>query len=220
MVGVRRGHRIVRDHHDGVAVLVDDLAQEGEHPPPGASVQCSGRLVGEHHLWPGDERPGDRDPLLLAAGELRGPVAQALLEPDARCNLAHGRAPRAAAVQAHRQGDVLRDRERRQQIEGLEHEPDPLAPQDGQAALAQPRQVGVAERDGAGSRPVEPRCDVEERALAGARRAHDGGERPAREPDADAVEGHDGAIALAVDIADVAKGDRGSDGGSSGRVES
>ena len=36
---------------------------------------------------------------------------------------------------------------------------------------------------------------------------------PAREPDADAVERDDGAIALAVDLADVAKGDRGSAGG-------
>ena len=55
------------DHHDRVAVGVDDLAQEGEHVAPGARVERSRRLVGEHDLGAGDEGPGDRDPLLLAA---------------------------------------------------------------------------------------------------------------------------------------------------------
>ncbi len=98
---------VVGDHHDRVAVRVDDLAQEREHAAPGAGVQRSGRLVGEHDLGPGDERPGDRDALLLAAGELGGTVAQALVQPDPRRDLAHLRAPRAATVEAQRQADVL-----------------------------------------------------------------------------------------------------------------
>ena len=146
-VGVRRRHRVVGDHHHRVPVLVDDLAEQGEHLAPGAGVQRSGRLVGEHHLWPGDECPGDRDPLLLAAGQLRGAVAQALLQPDPGGDLTHGRASRPATVQAQRQGNVLGDGERWQQVEGLEYEPDPLTPQDRQPPLAQLRQVGVAERN-------------------------------------------------------------------------
>jgi len=82
-----------------VPVLVDDLAEQGEHLLPGAGVQRSGRLVGEHHLRPCDECPGDRDPMLLAAGELRGTVAQALVQPDASGDLTHGRASRPAAVE-------------------------------------------------------------------------------------------------------------------------
>ena len=216
---MRCGHGVMGDHDDRVAVGVDDLAQEREHVAPGARVERSGRLVGEHHLGAGDERPGDRHSLLLAAGELRGTMAQALLQPNARRDVADGRAPRAAAIEAQRQGDVLGDRERGQQVEGLEHEPDALAPQDRQAPLAEACQVGVAERDGAGGRPVESGRDVEERALAGARRAHDRGERPSRELDADAVEGDNGAVALAVDLANVAKGYRGSGGAGFGRVE-
>ena len=42
---------------------------------PVARIQRSGRLVGEHHLGPSDERPGDSNTLLLAAGELSGTVA-------------------------------------------------------------------------------------------------------------------------------------------------
>ena len=106
-VGMRRGHGVVGDHHDRVAVRVDDLAQEREHAAPGAGVERSGRLVGEHDLGPGDERPGDRDPLLLAAGELGRTVAQAVVEPDPRRDLAHLRAPHAATVEAQRQTDVL-----------------------------------------------------------------------------------------------------------------
>ena len=87
-------------------------------------------------------------------------MAQALVEPDPRRDLAHVRAPRPAAVEAQRQADVLGDRERGQQVEGLEDEADPLAPQDRQPPLAEPRQVGVAERDGAGGGPVEPRRHV------------------------------------------------------------
>ena len=67
-VGVRRRPGVVGDHHDRVTVRVDDLAQEREHAPPSPGVQRSGRLVREHHLGPRDERPGDRDALLLAAG--------------------------------------------------------------------------------------------------------------------------------------------------------
>ena len=201
---------VMGDHHDRVPVLVDDLAQQREHAAPGLRVQRSGRLVGEHHLGPGDERPGDRDALLLASGELGGTVAQALLQPDPRGDFAHLRAPRAATVQAQRQADVLGDRERRHQVEGLEDEPDPLAPQDRQPPLAEPRQVSVAERDGAGGGPVEPRRNVQERALARPRRPHDRGERPTGEPDGDPVQGDDRAIALAVDLANVAKRDRGS----------
>ena len=110
-------------------------------PRPVLGVERSGGLVGEHDLGPGDERPGDRDALLLAAGELRGTVAQALVEPDPRGDLAHLRAPRAAAVEAQRQADVLGDRQRRHQVEGLEDEADALAPQDRQPPLAEPGEV-------------------------------------------------------------------------------
>ena len=186
------------------------LAQKGEHAAAGSSVKRPGRLVGEHDLGPGDERSRDRDPLLLAARELGGTVAQSLLQPNPSRDLAHRRSSRTVTVQAQRQADVLGDRERGQQVEGLEDEPDPLAPQDRQPPLAQPRELGVAERHGARGGPVQPRCHVQQRALARARRTHDRGERSGREPDADAIEGDDRAVAAAMDLADLAKRDCGS----------
>jgi hypothetical protein len=66
VVGERCGRGVVGDHHHRVATVVDDLAQEGKHAAPGAPVKRSSRLVGEHHLRLGDERPGNCDPLLLS----------------------------------------------------------------------------------------------------------------------------------------------------------
>src|SRR5437764_4354429 len=48
---------------------------------------------------------------------------------------------------------------------------------------------------------------MQERALAGAGGAHDGGEAAAADPDRDAVESDDGACATAVDLADVIEPD-------------
>src|SRR5690349_11411921 len=160
---------------------------------------------------PGNEGPGDRDPLLLAAGQLRGTVAQALLEPDPGGDLTHGRAPRPAAVQAQGQGNVLCDGERRQQVEGLEDEPDPLTPQDRQPPLAEVRQVDTAQGNASGGGPVQPRRHDQECALARARWPHDRGERPPGQCGADAVEGDDRSYAPAMDLADIAEGDRSGD---------
>src|SRR2546423_10104474 len=109
------------------------------------------------------------------------------------------------AVKAHRQADVLSDRQRGHQVEGLEDEPDPLAAQDRQPSLAQLRQLGVAQRDRAGRWAVEAGRNVQEGALAGAGRPHDRREGPEREPDVDTVEGDHGAVAVAVDLAHVAQ---------------
>ena len=127
---------------------------------------------------------------------------------------------RPATVQAQRQGNVLGDGERWQQVEGLEYEPDPLAPQDRQPPLAQVRQVGIAERNAPGGGPVQPRRHVQECALARTGWPHDRGERPRGECGADAVEGDDRSFAPAIGLADIAQGDRRSRAGSLGCAES
>ncbi len=66
---------------------------------PGARVERAGGLVGEDHARLADERAGDRDPLLLAARELRRPMAAALVEADELEDVADGR-PAAACPRA------------------------------------------------------------------------------------------------------------------------
>ena len=49
-VGVGRGHRVVGDHDDGLAVVVDAAAEQLEHLGARAGVEVAGRLVGEDDL--------------------------------------------------------------------------------------------------------------------------------------------------------------------------
>src|ERR671911_278817 len=137
-VGVGGGHRVVGDHHDGLAELVHGPAHEGEDLSAAAGVEVAGRLVGEDHLRPPGERAGDRDPLLLPAGQLR----RSMLQPETQTHgVDDGVEPAAvglAAGEVHRERDVLAGGEHRQQVEGLEHEPDAVAPQAGQLPLRTP----------------------------------------------------------------------------------
>src|SRR5690606_3034296 len=59
---------VVGDHHHGRTGPVDPVEQPHDLDR-GVRVEVSGRLVGEQDQRPVHERPGDRDPLLLAAGE-------------------------------------------------------------------------------------------------------------------------------------------------------
>ena len=76
--------RVVRDHHDRVAERVDRVAQESEDVACAAGVERSGGLVGEHDGGVRDQGTGDRDALLLSAGELGRAVPGARPSPTSR----------------------------------------------------------------------------------------------------------------------------------------
>ena len=119
---------LVGGHHDGRAAGVD-AGQQLHDVHRRGGVEVAGRLVGEEDLRAVDERAGDRDALLLTAGEL---VRQSLLlavQADQgehlRDRLLDERAGRADDLQRER--DVLEDRLVRQQAEILEHRADVAA---------------------------------------------------------------------------------------------
>ena len=62
----------MRDVHERDADLGLDPLELQLHLPAQLEVERAERLVEQQHLRPVDDRPGQRDPLLLAAGELRG----------------------------------------------------------------------------------------------------------------------------------------------------
>ena len=80
LVGVAGRVGVVGHHHDRLGELVDGAAHERQQLGRGMRVQLARRLVGEHDRRMAGERPGRGDPLLLAAGELARPVAQAIAE--------------------------------------------------------------------------------------------------------------------------------------------
>ena len=120
----RRRVRVVRDHHGRLAELVDRVAQEAEHVVARRRVEVAGRLVREQHARARDERARDRDPLLLAARELRRPVPAAIGDPDRLEQLLEPLALGLAARDRQRQEHVLLRRQHRQQVEELEDEAD------------------------------------------------------------------------------------------------
>ena len=60
---------------------------------PVALVEVAGGLVGEHDGRSADQRPGDRDPLPLAAGELGRPGLSAVGQADGGQRLGRAAAP-------------------------------------------------------------------------------------------------------------------------------
>src|SRR5918996_56877 len=202
-VGVRGRHRVVGDHHDGLAHLVDGPAQEAEDLAAGAGVDVARGLVGEHDPGPRRQGTGHGDPLLLTARQLRRPVPQPVAEPDGVDDLVEPGRIGLGAGQRERQDDVLAGGERRHQVVGLEHEADLGAPQESELLVGQRAQLDVADEHLALGEGVEPGDAVHERRLARARGAHDGGEPPGGELHRHLVEGDDGGLARAVDLGGV-----------------
>ena len=110
-----------------------------QHAGAGLRVEVAGRLVGEDDGRFGDQGAGDGDPLLLAAGELRGPVGAAVLEADGADQLLDPLLVGLAAGDRERQHQVLLGAEDRQQVEELEDEAELVAAQLGQLAVVEAR---------------------------------------------------------------------------------
>jgi hypothetical protein len=200
MVGEGGRVRVVGDHHDGLAVLVDRAAHEAEQLGARGRVEVAGGLVGEHDRRLGGQRPGRGHPLLLAAGQLGRLVAEALAQPDSVDHPVDPGPVRLAAGDGQGQLEVLGRGEGREQVEGLEHEADLVPAEQGELLLGQLAELDVADEDLPGGDPVQPGQAVHQGRLAGAGRAHDGGEPAARELDRDVVKGPDLGLALPVDL--------------------
>jgi hypothetical protein len=114
---------------------------------------------------------------------------------------------RLAAGELEREDDVLLRRQHRQQVEELEDEPDVVAAQLRQLGVVEIRDLDARDRHAAGGGLVEPREDVHERRLAGARRAHDRRQLPAGDLERDSAERVDGRLTVAVPARDVARRD-------------
>ena len=120
---------VMGDDDDGRAGLVDPVEQLHD-PDRGDRVEVARGLVGEQQRRVVDEGAGDRDALLLAAGELVGVAVELGREADEAQGLRHLLADFGAAGADHLQrvGDVVVDGAVGQQLEVLEDGAD-VAPQ-------------------------------------------------------------------------------------------
>src|SRR5579872_5663623 len=168
---VRRHRGVVGDHHDGEpgrVELVEQVHERGRVP----RVQVPGRLVAQQQARPVDQGPGDRHPLALPAGQRGGQRVKPVAEPDRVERVDRGPDPGAArglVVQLGQQ-HVLQRGPVRQQVEGLEDEPDAAAAQRGPVPVAQPAGVHPVQQVAARGGGVEQPEQVQQRGLARARR--------------------------------------------------
>ena len=106
------------------------VAHHDQHLADELRVERGGDLVEEHHVRLHHQRTGDRDPLLLAAGELMRMLPRLLGEADAgeqfACALLRlGAGTMADPACCERQ--VVHHGQVREEVELLENHPDPLA---------------------------------------------------------------------------------------------
>ena len=89
-----RGHVALVGDEDDRAARGVELVEQAEDLGRRARVEVARRLVGQDQGRLGDERPGDGDALLLAAGQLAGPVA----DPVGQADLLEARSARGAGA--------------------------------------------------------------------------------------------------------------------------
>src|SRR6266508_677173 len=189
---------VVGGHHHGGPGAVDPL-QQPHDVLRGGRVQVPGRLVAQHQQGTVDERPGDRHPLLLAAGQLVREAVGLVLQPDQLEHLRDGPLDRVPARpdDLQREGHVLAHGLVGKQLEVLEDAAD-RAPQGGHLPGGEAVELLAGHPDPARGGPFLLGEQAQEGRLAGAGLAHDEDELALVDLDRDIVEGLDvGPVGLA-----------------------
>ena len=166
---------VVSDKDDSLATLTQ-LAEGLEHHLARSLVKIARRLVRQNDGRVVDQRTSDGHALHLTTGKLVGAVVVVLRRQ------AHGRqrtnSPLGPLVHwrvgiRQRQHHVAQHRGTRQQVEALEHEPEPRRPQLGQLIVVQRGDVHTLEAIRPRGRRVQTAQQVHEGRLARTRRPHD-----------------------------------------------
>src|SRR5579872_1982853 len=195
---------VVGDIEDGGAGGVQ-AGQEVQHGATGLAVEVPCRFVAHDELRVARQTTGDRDPLLLASGELEGEVVALGAEPDG-LEMSLGTLPACGGLPAsdevHRQGGILEGRQGRQELEELEHDPDRLAAPAGHLFLAHGVQTGSRHDHLTGGRTVDTGDHVEDGRLAAPRRSDDCDHLPRPDDQIDPPQRSELQLARAVDLLD------------------
>ena len=158
----------------------------------GFRVEISGRLVGKHHVGPGNEGAGDSRALLLAARHLAGEMIQTVGQPHAAQKLARRLFPLCArdAPEHQRHRHVFRGRQVRQKVIRLKHKAEVALPERGQLVFAHPRNARAPDFHLAARWLFHARELIEQRAFSRSGRSEDTADLPAPDPQVDSFERH------------------------------
>lgn len=138
------------------------------------AVEVSRGLVAKEKARPANECSRDRNPLLLAAGELRGAVVQSMLQADPTEQI-HGSLT-VLPSRGHERGseDVLENAQLRQETVVLEDKADVLAPERRESIRGEGERIRFSDLHRASRRLVERSEKKQQRALPSSGGPHDG----------------------------------------------
>ncbi len=189
---------VVADDEGGAARLAHELGDQREHVARGRRVELARRLVGDQERGPARERRAQRDPLLLAAGELARMRVAAVAEPDALEQLVRARI--APLLGDAGQPELDPDELARGQL-ARERPPvvlvgvaDRARAEAGCTPTAERADVDAGDADGAGRGTVEAGDDPEQRRLARAARPEHDAELPLLDGQAQPLQRRDAAL--------------------------
>src|SRR5262249_49396690 len=167
------------------------------------------RLVREHKRRAAGRGAGDRDALLLAAGERACPLVPAVPQVEAIeypvDRVAELIAP---SGESQSEGDVLSRAERRPEVSALEHDRNASRAIGGQLRLAEPCERAPTRDDVAGRRLLQPGGQVQRRALARPRGAQERDQLAFLDPQAQPPERDGLGRPRPVDLEDVVQLER------------
>ena len=157
--------RRMRHHQETASRARDEVARKPQHLVGGVLIEIAGRLVRKQQFRFGGERAADRDALLLPARQLLGIAPQKFAKAEP---LHQFRMPgRIVPVRdARLEGEIVIDRKARDQVELLEYQAEPIAPQLRASGVRQCGDVGIVEPDLAAIGGIEPGDQMQQRALA------------------------------------------------------
>jgi hypothetical protein len=176
----------VRDHQDGVAFVVE-ITQKANHGFFIGFVEIARGFVGKNKLGMIDERAGDGDALLFAAGELRRKMQEAFAQADAAKGLGSLMFIRGA-VKILREHDVFNRGEIRDEVKLLKDKADSLSTKTRKARFVETAHVDTVDDGAAVRERIEAAKDIDESGLTGTGRAHDGDPFARFDAEGDAIE--------------------------------
>ena len=156
------------------AVLVMAAKQKLDDLSSGRFIEIAGRLVGDDDRGIGHERAGERNALLLAAGQLGRVMVEPAAQSDRRQLVLGARECVARAGEFERHRDVFQRCHGRDQVEGLEHDADIPAAKAREFILIELAQVLSGNDDRTAVGPLQSGHHHEQRRLAGTRRSKEG----------------------------------------------
>ena len=172
-VHLRGKSLVVGCHQRSAALAADEVEELTEHRVGGVLVEVAGRLVGEHQRRLVGERAGDRNALLLTAGELGRTMVQTLSQSERAKQLPRPlmRGLHIGTVHQLRKDDILHRVELRKQMVKLVDEAEQLAPEPGAPLVVQLRCFLALQSDGPLKSAFEQADGLKQRRLSRARRA-------------------------------------------------